>query len=455
MHLFTKKNTLALPLACLLLLSATSCKKKTDDQTLLTTVKKTAFENVLPVQGTVAAVRSVTISHELDENCTIIYLVEEGTMVQAGQVVCIMESEELDSDYEDLLLQIEKNEAALSKTRADMALQYALLDAQLRNSDAQAGLASLDSLQLEYLSPNQRKLKELDLERLAIERKKLQLKITSTKTINDSQLKKQELQLQRQRQRLKTVKEKQESLKLVAPISGLANRGLSWINDLPLQEGDQAYSSMPLVVIPDLSEVKVMVEATESEFKRIHLNDSVSFVFDAMPGKKAWGRIVSIAPVGRVISRTNPLKVFDVEVSVEEAEKLPRPGLSANCFIYLKHVPNVLVVPQIAVFDADSMKVVYVKHGQTFEERQVLIGESSPQQAVILAGLEEGEELSLLKPKTSKVKTQTLLPSAVIKKYQHTIDSLKQVEALLQPDEQSYEQPYEQPIEQNMIIPSI
>ncbi len=439
MSFLIKKYLPAAMLAFSLLLVATSCNNAKEDKSLIVPVKKTDFENVLTVQGTVQAVRSYAISHELDDNCKIVYLIEEGTMVEAGQVVCVLESNALETEYDELLLNIENNEAALSKTRADLDLQYSLLEAQVKNSDAQSGLAALDSLQMQYLSPNQKKLKELDLERIAIERKKLQLKLASLKTINESQLKKQELQLQRQRQRLETAKENLEALTLVSPIAGMANRGLSWMTGLPLQEGDQAYSSMPIVTIPDLTEVKVTIEASESEYKRLQINDSVAFVFDAMPGKTAWGRILTIAPVGRQISRTNPLKVFDVEVSVEEADKLPKPGLSANCRIYLKRIPDVLAIPQIAVFDQDSIKVVYVKHGKTYEERQVLVGESSPQQAVILAGLKEKEQLSLLKPPASNVKKHTKLPSAIIKQYQRTIDSLQQVEASKrlaeQPDE--------------------
>lgn len=430
MPFLTKKNVTAVTLACLLLLSATSCKHSNDDKSLVVPVKKTDFEDYLPVQGTVQAVRSYSISSQIEENCKIVYLVEEGTHVEAGEVVCIMESEALQSNYDDMQLQIEKNEAELSKTRADLDLQYSLLEAQVKNSDAQSVLASMDSLQLQFMSPNQKRLKELDLERIAIERKKLQLKLASLKTINESQLKKQELQLDRQYQRLESVREQLELLKLVSPIAGMANRGVSWVDDMPLKEGDQAYTGMPVITIPDLSEVKVNVEASESEFKRLQLNDSVVFTFDAMPGKKAWGRITSISPVGRPISRTNPIKVFDVEVSVEHADRLPRPGLSANCKIYLKRIPDVLAIPQIAVFDDDSIKVVYIKQGKTYEERQVLVGETSPQQAVILAGLKDKEQLSLLKPPASKVKKHTRLPATVIKKHQKTIDSLTQVESV-------------------------
>jgi len=431
------QNLLAVTLACSLFVLATSCGNSKDDASLLVTVKKADFEDVLTVKGTVEAVRSYVISSEEDADCKIIYLVEEGTMVSAGQVVCVLESNALQSDYDDVLVQIENNEAALNKTRADLDMQYALLEAEVKTSDAQSALASLDSLQLEYSSPNQRKLKELELERTAIEKKKLQLKLKSLETINGSQLRKQELQLERLKQRLQSAKEKLGHLSLVSPIAGLANRGTSWQTDGPLQEGEQAYTSMPLITIPDLTEVKVTIEASESEYKRLRVNDSVAITFDAMLRNKSWGRILSVSPVGRPISRTNQRKIFDVEVSVEKTDHLPKPGLSANCRIYLKRIPQVIAIPQIALFDEDSTKVVYIKHGKTFEERQVIVGESSPEKAVILEGLKEKEQLSLLKPPVSKVKKHTRLSAAIVKKYKQKADTTVQA-GMEQPSKMPY-----------------
>ncbi len=423
------QHLLSATLICSLYILVASCGDSKDDKNLLMTVKTTDFEDVLTVDGTVQTVRSYSISYLEDADSKIVYLVESGTMVDSGQVVCVLESNSLMEDYDDVLTQIESNEAALNKTKADLALQFALLEAQVKNSDAQSALASLDSLQLLYASPRQKRLKELELERNAIEKKKLKQKLAALETINQSQLRKQELQLERLYVRLQTAKEKLERLTLVSPIAGLANRSLSWLTDETLQVGDQAYSGMPLITIPDLNQVKVSILASESQYKRIHVGDSVAFRFDAMSGNVAWGKIASVAPVGRPISRTNAVKVFEVEASVDHVDRVPKPGLSASCRIFMKRIPNVITIPQVAIYDVDSIKVVYVKHGKTFEERQVLLGESSPEQVVIVKGLTENEKLSLLKPSSSKVKKQTRIPIAVLKKHQHYMDSLRQADS--------------------------
>jgi len=199
----------------------------------------------------------------------------------------------------------------------------------------------------------------------------------------------------------------------------------SWLTGEKIKIGEVAYSGMPLIMIPDLKNMKVKIEATETQFKQLNMNDSIEFTFDAMPGKKAWGHITSMTPIGRPISRSSKVKVFDLEATIDSAMTLPEPGLSVNCRIFLKRVPNVIVLPQLALFDVDSLKVVYVKKGKHFEPRQVITGASSSKLAVILAGLTGKEDVSLIKPASNKVKQLVRLPDSLVKKYGVPVPSTK------------------------------
>jgi len=76
----------------------------------------------------------------------------------------------------------------------------------------------------------------------------------------------------------------------------------------------------------------------------------------------------------------------------------------------------VLSVPQIALFDDDSIKVVFVKSKKGYEKRQVLTGISSPKESVVTAGLEDGDIITLSKPKPSLVKQLIALPDSLTQK---------------------------------------
>jgi multidrug efflux pump subunit AcrA (membrane-fusion protein) len=75
---------------------------------------------------------------------------------------------------------------------------------------------------------------------------------------------------------------------------------------------------------------------------------------------------------------------------------------SAQCEVILQEVKDTLVIPQIAVFDLDSSKIVYVKAANGVEMRKVRTAESSPREIVISSGLQQGEVISLSQPADKK-----------------------------------------------------
>lgn len=105
--------------------------------------------------------------------------------------------------------------------------------------------------------------------------------------------------------------------------------------------------------------------------------------FDAMPGNKAWGKITRKSPIGQPVARGSKVKTFEVEASVDSSLTIPTPGLSARCNVIVKRIKNAVVIPQLAIFDEDSSKVVYVKSKSGYEKRKVTTGASSPSRTVI------------------------------------------------------------------------
>jgi len=380
-----------------------SCSKKQEKDILIHNFGSSVFEDIVELEGMVNSVRSVTINAPDRINAEIIFLVEDGKQVNEGDIVCVLESRELINDYEELLRDLENTKANLEKSKADLDMKYAMLQAQVKSIDAQTQIANLDSAQLKFASPNQRKITELNLRRAAIEKSKLEKKLTALESINKSQLKGLEVRISRWENRIKSAQEMIDQLTIKAPQSGLAMRGDSWYTGLKLQEGDQVESDMPIISIPDLNEMKVIIQASEASYKRINENDPVEITFDAMPGNKAWGKITRKSPIGQPVARGSKVKTFEVEASIDSSLTIPTPGLSAKCNVIVKRIKNAVVIPQLAIFDDDSTKVVYVKNKSGFEKRKIKIGASSPSEAVITSGLNGKEYISMLKPEANKI----------------------------------------------------
>ncbi|HOO83980.1 MAG TPA: efflux RND transporter periplasmic adaptor subunit [Prolixibacteraceae bacterium] len=397
-----------------------ACSTESTKRITYHTLTPRSFTDELIVEGTVEAenVASVVCPPWVDG--TVKFVVEDGTPVRKGDTVCIVEARQIDDHYESLINKLEQSKAQYNKGKADLEMNYAMLMAQVKNNEAQTAIANLDSLQLKYMPQYQRKIQELKLQIAAIEKEKFSQKLKYLELINESELKKLELQISQDEQEVLRVKEILNSLVMLAPRDGMALRSRLAYSREKVMEGDEVWEGIQIVEIPDLTEVNVKILATETEYKRIAENNKVEFVFDAMPGNKAWGSIVKKASTGQPIRRNSKIRYFEITASVDSFITLPEIGLSAKCKVTLRHIPDTLVVPQLAIFDDDSVKVVYVKKGKDFEKRQVILGEYSPQLAIVTMGLDGDETVSFAKPKASKVKWNINLSDSILQKHRLT-----------------------------------
>lgn len=355
----------------------------------------------------VEPVRFTTIVCPNNVDATVTYLIEEGTHVNEGDILCILEDNNQKTTYENLLIQLETAEAELNKVKADLQMQYALLDAQVENNHVDTEIAQLDSLQLNFATSTQKRIKELELERSIIEKTKFQKKLESLEIINQSEIRKMELNIQQLKNRISSAKTILDGLTIRSPRKGLAVVSYSWITGEKLKVGDNVWEEMPLITIPEVAEMKVKMMAGEVDFRQLNEHDSVSFSFDAMPGSSAYGKITKKLPVGQPYKRDSKVKFFEVEASIDSANQLPDPGVTANCKVFIQHVHDTIVVPQIAIYEEDSLKVVYVKKKNKFEVRPITTGLTSSKEVIVSNGLRPGEEIALIKPPLSMVRGKT------------------------------------------------
>ena len=395
------------------MLFAFSCTSH-EKEIALYTVSNSDFENILTIDGFTEPVRSTTVVCPRDVDGVIIQLIDDGTYVNEGDIVCVIEYAELQSEYDQLYVDLENAKADFNKTKADIAMEYAILEAQVKNNQAETQIAQLDSFQLAYATPSQKRIKELELQKVAVEKAKYEKKLQSLAIIQQSEIRKKELEIQQLQVRTQAIKKRLDELTLKAPKKGLATRSIYRLTGKMLQVGDPVWNYMPLVVIPEMSEMKVKIWATERDYKSINVDDSVYYTFDAMPGNTSWGKILKKSPVGQPYKEGSKVKLFEIEASIDSTLMMPDPGFTASCHIVLKQIKDTVVIPQIAVFEEDSMKVVYVKKNSGYEMRQILQGIASPKNVIVAAGLERKETISLSKPESSLVNKKVLLPDSIV-----------------------------------------
>ncbi len=89
--------------------------------------------------------------------------------------------------------------------------------------------------------------------------------------------------------------------------------------------------------------------------------------------------------------------VFDIAVAIEEDDPALRPTMTANLEIIVDTLEDAIAVPHRAVVEREGKTFVYVREGSRLVPREVALGTAGYSKVVVESGLEEGEEICVLR----------------------------------------------------------
>jgi multidrug efflux pump subunit AcrA (membrane-fusion protein) len=133
----------------------------------------------------------------------------------------------------------------------------------------------------------------------------------------------------------------------------------------------------------------------EVDIRKVEVGQEVIIGLDAFPEKKLSGSVIKVANVGEQRPNSDA-KIFQVNIELNEKDDLLKPSMTTSNQIITKTYDSALHIPIEALFNQDdSITYVFKKSGLSTEKREVMIGASNTNEVVILAGLEEGDEVYL------------------------------------------------------------
>lgn len=204
-----------------------------------------------------------------------------------------------------------------------------------------------------------------------------------------------EIELEVLRARLENAKENLERTTIRAPQSGV-------ITDLEVNEGQvivgasSVNQGMILMKVNDLERLFVEADIFEFNIDRLREGMVANITFDSIPDLEMEGHLDKI-PQFAVVRRN--ARVFPIEIIFEAGGHLIRPGVSANVRIATREAENAVSVIASAVFSDRRERFVFVRKSDgDFEKRPVVLGISDARFQEIKEGLEEGEEVTLMRP---------------------------------------------------------
>ncbi len=161
-----------------------------------------------------------------------------------------------------------------------------------------------------------------------------------------------------------------------------------------VNQGDYVSQGSPLYEVSDLSKVWVIFDAYESDLPWIKQGDKVQFTLQSIPGKSFSENISFIAPI-----IDNLTRVAKVRIELVNKGGMFKPGMFVTGVVNakLEGFKDNIIIPSSAVLWTGKRSVVYVKipntQMPTFEMREIDLGPELGGSFVVLAGLNEGEEM--------------------------------------------------------------
>lgn len=364
-------------------------------------VQKGEFIIDLRETGRLRAENSETVSAPpVRITLQIITLVEEGTVVQKGDVLVVFDSTEIQQRIDDLEAELSITRANQKRDLASMESQMAGLRSSVKNSEASYRLSELRLEQMEFEADVRIEEGKLNLlqAKLSLDQSRDQVK--AQEQINAADLESLEMRIHQAELDLEKAYHEMRKLAVIAPAPGLVVYKEMWRGGemAKVKIGDTPWRGMALIELPDLSVMMIETSVSEVDVAKIKLDLPVIVKLDAYPEPEFHGKIVEIANMASTDPGQNDAKVFDILIRLEESGPLLKPGMSSTARIIIDRIPDTKWVPIESIFTNDGNTVVYVKSGRSWKERLVDLGPRNDNFVVVEAGIDAGERVALVDP---------------------------------------------------------
>ena len=358
-------------------------------------VRRASFANDMVLSGEVEAARGefLNVPPLPSWQTAIKWLAEEGTAVNAGEVV-------VELDNSALTVDLETKRQALTQALQEMQQKSAewVADLEDKQLDVEKKKSELDKATIEAAVPadleSQKKHEEKlsTLRRTTVEYQKAVDLRNSTKVGVEAERRNLALQIEKAQRDIDVAQEAIAALVLRAPRAGIVVvRDHPWMGR-KLQQGDPVWVGFPIAMLPDERSLRVKAALADVDDGKIAAGMPATITLDGYPGVPYTGRIAAISAVAQESKRQSLRRQFDVIVSFDrlDAQRM-RPGLSARIVVRRDAMPQALLAPRAAIDLSGKTPRARLASGSM---KDVKLGACNAQDCIVTSGLEEGDKLA-------------------------------------------------------------
>ncbi len=395
-----KLNSFFILLFSLVLL--TNCKQEETQQVPIGKVTRGTLFLDLYEEGEIEAIQSTDITApNISWRYGILKITEmikDGQEVQAGDTLIVFDPSEVLKGIIDAESSLEIAEAEYERMIAQQQSDMEDLRAGYEVTRISHEISKIRFESSIYESDIKKKEIQLNLDKAEIALQRSKEQIENRIKIQNEEVKQKKLSIQRYVSNLEEAHETLKQLVVLSPTAGIGIIERNRSSDNKFQIGEQTWAGQSIIQLPDLSSLKATVQINEVDISKINKNLKVEIRPDAFSDSIFTGSVNSIANLAINKDRSSKIKVFPVEILLNETNKNLLPGLTVSCRIILDEIEDVLYIPLDALQLEGDKNYVYKKRGNSYDKVEIETGKNNTDYVVVVDGLKEGDEIALINP---------------------------------------------------------
>ena len=171
------------------------------------------------------------------------------------------------------------------------------------------------------------------------------------------------------------------NLAIVAPFDGVVSQRF-------VEVGEMLTLGQAALEVLNPRRLYVSAPLDEMDIGRVRVGLPTRVTLDPFPGRSWKGKVTRVAPFVNDVVQQNRTLEIEVDLVLEAAEPLPKPGTSADIEVILDRHDGVLRVPSFAVIE--SRRVLVIEKDRAVS-RDVQVGLRNWEWTEVTGGLREGE----------------------------------------------------------------
>lgn len=384
-------------LTCLLL--AAACRREAEVPTYRVFLRD--FVHRVTAEGNLRAQTAtpIVVPAEVKRMARVTWLAEDGSPVEAGDVVARFDRTEMERRLTDGRIDLETSRFKIRQREVESTAQIS----QIATNGAVAAL-ELD------MAERFQKTDEGVFSRIEIIESQIDGELAAHRKDNAAHMKGLHqdlaatqlalLEIERRKARL-DIENAQEgllALEVRAPHRGILIWTRDWQGEPP-QVGDQVWAGQPLGEIPNLEVMEAEVFVLEADAGGVEPGKEAWVTVEAHPDKPYPAVVERVEPVAQRRVRGSPVQYFGVVLRFAETDDVVmKPGHRVSASLLLEERSGVVAVPRQALSYHRGQPRVFIQNGSGFVPRQVRVGPLSASLAVIDEGLSPGDRVALEDP---------------------------------------------------------